>query len=78
MKMDLKHFCVNVNFPNKVDLPHSIGFSQLKGDFVVIGYENGAYSIFAFTEIEAIKKAFNMMSFINNKTESLNLDSRNE
>jgi hypothetical protein len=51
-----KTFCVNVDFTNNFYKPYSIGFNQLKGNFVVIGYDYGAYSINAFIEIEAIEK----------------------
>lgn len=66
-----KTFCVNVDFTNNLESPYSISFNQIKGNFIVIGYENGAYSTNANTEIEAIEKAICMMSFINKKAESL-------
>jgi len=41
-----RSFGVNVTFTEQLDFPHDIGFSQLKGDFNLIGYEDGAYMMF--------------------------------
>ena len=48
-------------------MPYNIGFSQLKRDFNLIGYEDGAYSTNANTQSEALKKSFEMMAFIDSK-----------
>ena len=62
-----RSFYVNVTFTEQFELPYDIGFSQLKGDFNLIGFENGAYSTNATTKEEALKKSFEMMFFINTK-----------
>ena len=49
-----RSFCVNVTFTEQFELPYDIGFSQLKGDFNLIGYEDGAYSTNAHTKAEAM------------------------
>ena len=62
-----RSFCVNVTFTEQFDMPYNIGFSQLKRDFNLIGYEDGAYSTNANTQSEALKKSFEMMAFIDSK-----------
>ena len=62
-----RSFCVNVTFTEQFDIPYDISFSQLKGDFTLIGYEDGAYSTNATTKAEALKKSFEMMLFIDAK-----------
>lgn len=61
------NFCVNVNFTEQLDIPYDISFIQLKGDFNIIGTENGAYSTNAITKEEALQKSFEMMVFIDSK-----------
>ena len=60
-------FAVNVTFTEQSDIPYEISFSQLKGDFALIGFENGAYSTNAVTKTEALEKSFEMMLFIDSK-----------
>lgn len=60
-------FAVNVTFTEQLDIPYDIGFSQLKGDFTKIGYEDGAYSTHATTKAEAMQKSVEMMMFIDSK-----------
>jgi len=60
-------FCVNVNYTEQLELPYNIGFNQLKGDFTLIGFENGAYSTNANTKEEALRKSVEMMVFIDAK-----------
>ena len=62
-----RSFSVNVTFTEKFDIPYDISFSQLKGDFTIIGYEDGAYSTYAYTKEEALQKSFEMMAFIDSK-----------
>ena len=62
-----RSFSVNVTFSEQFDIPYDISFSQLKGDFTKIGYEDGAYSTYANTKAEALQKSFEMMEFINSK-----------
>lgn len=62
-----RSFSVNVTFTEQFDIPYDISFSQLKGDFTKIGYEDGAYSTYANTKAEALQKSFEMMVFINSK-----------
>ena len=62
-----RSFGVNVTFTEQFNIPYDIGFSQLKGDFNLIGYEDGAYSTNAHTKAEALKKSFEMMAFIDSK-----------
>lgn len=62
-----KSFRVNVNFTEQFDIPYAISFSQLKGDFNIIGFENGEYSTNAFNKKEALQKSFEMMLFIDSK-----------
>jgi hypothetical protein len=57
-------FSVDVSFTEQCINPYSISFTQLKGIFTVIGFENGAYSTHAITKEEALEKAVNMMLFI--------------
>ena len=61
-------FYVNVNFTEQCDIQYSIDFSQLKGIFNVIGNENGAYTTNASTKAEALRKAIEMMQFIDKLT----------
>ena len=60
-------FAVNVTFTEQCNIPYDISFSQLKGDFNLIGYEDGAYSTNATTKAEALQKSFEMMIFIDSK-----------
>lgn len=62
---DPEEFSVVVDQMGRMSPPYSINFQQLKGTFNRIGFENGAYSTHAFSEEEAIQKAFEMMKFIN-------------
>ncbi len=62
-----RSFSVNVTFTEQFDIPYDISFSQLKGDFTKIGYEDSAYSTFANTKAEALQKSFEMMTFIDSK-----------
>ena len=62
-----RSFGVNVTFTEQFNIPYDIGFSQLKGDFNLIGYEDGAYSTNANTQSEALKKSYEMMVFIDSK-----------
>lgn len=57
-------FCVNVTFTEQCTVPYSINFSQLKGIYTVIGFEDGAYSTNVTTKDLAIEKAIGMMLFI--------------
>jgi len=68
-------FAVNVNFSEQLELPYDISFSQLKGDFTIIGYEDGAYTTNANTKEEALKKSWEMMEFIDTFTQNtINID----
>ena len=62
-----RSFSVNVTFTEQFDIPYDISFSQLKGDFTKIGYEDSAYSTYANTKAEALQKSFEMMAFIDSK-----------
>lgn len=62
-------FSVNVTFTEQCSVPYSINFSQLKEIYIVIGYEDGAYSTNATTKDEAIEKAIEMMLFIDKLTQ---------
>lgn len=62
-----RNFAVNVTFTQQLEFPYEIGFSQLKGDFILIGFENGAYSTHATNKAEALQKSFEMMAFIDSK-----------
>ena len=62
-----RSFSVNVTFTEQFDIPYDISFSQLKGDFTKIGYEDGAYSTYANTKAEALQKSFEMMGFFDSK-----------
>lgn len=50
-----------------IDVPFEINFNQLKGDFILIGFEDGAYATHANNREEAIQKAIEMAEFINSK-----------
>lgn len=60
-------FSVNVNFTEQIEMPYDISFSQLKGDYNIIGFENGAYSTNALNKKEALQKSYEMMVFIDSK-----------
>ena len=62
-----RSFSVNVTFTEQFDIPYDISFSQLKGDFTIIGYEDGAYSTYSNTKTDALQKSFEMMAFIDSK-----------
>ncbi|HEY3372390.1 MAG TPA: hypothetical protein VGK10_16160 [Prolixibacteraceae bacterium] len=62
-----RSFAVNVTFTQQFALPYEISFSQLKGEFNLIGYEDGAYSTNAVTKAKALQKSFKMMLFIDSK-----------
>lgn len=62
-----KSFCVNINFTEQLEVPYDISFSQLKGDYNIIGHENGAYCTHSINKEEALNKANDMMLFINSK-----------
>lgn len=64
---DPEEFSVVIDQVGRMSPPYSIYFQQLKGTFIRIGFESGAYSTHAFSEPEAIKKAVEMMEFINGK-----------
>lgn len=66
-------FCVNVTFTKQCAIPYSINFSQLKGIYTLIGFEDGAYSTNATTKNEAIEKAHEMMLFIDKLLQEKNL-----
>jgi hypothetical protein len=61
-------FCVNVNFTEQCDIQYSIDYNQLKGNYNVIGFENGAYTTNASSKAEALRKAVEMMLFIDKLT----------
>ena len=65
-----RSFAVNVNYTEQLDIPYDISFSQLKGDFNLIGYEDGAYGTNATTREEALNKSFQMMVFIDTFTQN--------
>lgn len=50
-----------------IEVPFEIGFNQLKGDFVLIGFEDGAYATYADSKEQALQKAKEMAEFINSK-----------
>ena len=50
-----------------IEAPFEINFNQLKGDFILIGFEDGAYATYANNKEEAINKAIEMANFINSK-----------
>ncbi len=62
---ELQEFCVSADFTEGLEPAYEIWFNQLKGTFIRIGFESGAYSTHAFSETEALKKAVEMMVFIN-------------
>lgn len=62
-----RSFSVNVTFTPQLMMPYEIGFKQLKGDFIRIGTEDGAYSTHAATKAEALQKSVEMMLFIDSK-----------
>ena len=57
-------FSVEVTFTEPCSSPYSIGFSQLKGIFTLIGFENGAYGSHSSIKSEALEKAIEMILFI--------------
>ena len=61
-------FSVEITFTKQCSKPYSISFSQLKGIFILIGFENGAYRSHTSIKSEALEKAIEMMMFINNKS----------
>lgn len=63
-----EEFSVVVDQMGRMSPPYSINFQQLKGTFIKIGFENGAYSTHAFSETEALQKAVEMMEFITLKS----------
>lgn len=65
---DTDEFSVVVDQMGRMSPPYSINFQQLKGTFIKIGFENGAYSTHAFSETEALQKAVEMMEFITLKS----------
>lgn len=60
-------FCVNIDYTSGCNYPYSINMRQMKGDLVEIGIEKGAYSTHANTLLEALPKAYVLMSFINSR-----------
>jgi len=57
-------FSVEITFTKQCSSPYSISFSQLKGIFTLIGFENGAYGSHSSIKYEALEKAIEMMIFI--------------
>lgn len=57
-------FRVEITFAEQRICFYSIGFTQLKGIFNLIGFENGAYSTKASEKESALDKAIEMMKFI--------------
>lgn len=66
-------FNVNVTFTEQCSPPYSVSFSQLKGIFTLIGFEDGAYSTNSSTKDKAIEKAIVMMLFIEKLTSAKKL-----
>ena len=62
-----EEFQISIDFTEQIRPPYLICFTQLKGTFTKIGFEDGAYSTHAFVETEAKEKALQMMMFINGK-----------
>lgn len=62
-----KSFCVNIDYTPACDYPYSISFIQLKGQFTLIGIENGRYSAHSRILQDAYCRAGEMMSFIDLK-----------
>lgn len=61
-----KSFCVNVDCTPRCDYPFTIGFIQQKGEFTIIGFENGSYCTHSKEISTALDKAVDMMIFIDN------------
>ena len=68
-----RNFSVEVTFTEQCPTPYSIGFSQLKGVFTLIGFENGAYTAHALIKSDAIGKAIEMMLFIDKSTKDISV-----
>jgi len=66
-------FSVEITFTIQCFRPYSIGFSQLKGIFTLIGFENGAYGSHSSIKSEALEKAIEMMLFIDKLTINKNV-----
>lgn len=64
---DSEEFSVSVDLMGRMSPPCSINFQQIKGTFIRIGFEDGAYSTHAFSETKALKRAVEMKEFINKK-----------
>lgn len=62
-------FSVNITSTEQCSVPYSINFSQLKGIYTIIGFEDGAYSTNATTKDKALEKAIEMISFIDKLTQ---------
>lgn len=62
-----KSFCVNVDCTPRCDYPFTIGFIQQKGEFIKIGFEDGAYSTHAKELQCALSKAMDLMIFIDQR-----------
>lgn len=67
---DKKSFCINLDYTPACEYPYSINFVQIKGDFNVIGIEDGAYSTHSKVLSDAFHKVSEMMNFINSKTQN--------
>lgn len=61
-------FSVEVPFTEQCSNLYSIGFSQLKGIFTLIGFKNGAYGSHSSIKSEALEKAIEAMLFIDKLT----------
>lgn len=64
-------FSVSIDKMGAFIPPYEINYQQLKGTLVKIGFEDGAYSTHAQDQNEAIKKACDMMNFINKSCKSI-------
>jgi hypothetical protein len=59
-----KNFAVNIDYNPRLLYPYHISFTQLKGDRIRVGIENGAYTTDAKNLTEAQEKAVKMMQFL--------------
>jgi len=57
-------FSVSIDNMGSLKPPYEIAFQELKGVFVKIGLEDGAYTTHGSNQIEAIERACEMMKFI--------------
>lgn len=64
---DNEEFQVSVDKMGRMTPPYHIHFNQFKGQKVKIKLQDGSYASNAFNEESAIKRAYEMMSFINSK-----------